>query len=711
MLQITACQQGRSAITSIQALQNNLVAFSTYSHGIRIFSLDDCKNKTILSIALLGHKTTAICFHPQKEICAFANDTVIYVVSLVDKNILQTIYTHNGTVEILSFIADTSYLMTGTKEGRVMLYRYDGSSGISRLTSFLYEKNKRNVVKNYVSAFATYKHLIASSGYGSCVTVVNLNSHSNKKNFYDSNVRVNALCFVDENLLLYANVQGTVFIQPLKSSKKAKILTMPFSNIKDILYFKGSDFALISGDAKSIVLINIRSAKIIRNKYMSFKDEVTKITLTKSQNLLVVLNNKQILHVNFPKLVDLQNALQKKNLALAFEMVNDDPKLQQTKEYKKIEILYETLYQKAMQALIDSNQKELNNIVALLSKVDNKAKDIDLLYQAYEHFPRFKTFYLEKKYALAYNLSEKFPALKYTLQYKKMEESFKETFTFAQKQILIGRQDIAQDLLSSYMSVLSKRPVINLLLKQNKEFIQFLKALQKKDYSTLNLLSSKYKVFQEIPTFTALKESQEKRVQKIDATIDEGKIDEAVAEIKHLQESTCSQAQLKELYNKAQKAKELLRYYENNDFRKCYELIDENEMLTELTISTLLEKHWQKLMNICEAYALQGDIKSIKETLQELIRVTTRSQRIGDLLRLSFQTKIKQLIAQKKFKNAENIIYSYIDIFGIDKELTVLMKSYEKYASHTLAITQERKEHTKRDSWLNCEIIMNSSVQ
>ncbi len=711
MLQTTECQKGRSRVTSIQALQNNLLAFSTQSHGIRIFSLDDCKNRAILSISLLGHKTTAICFHPQKEICAFANDKVIYVVSLNNKNILQTIYTHNGTIEILSFIEETPYLVTGTKEGRVMLYRYDGSSGISRLTSFLYEKNKRNIVKNYVSAFATYKHLVAVSGYASCVTVVNLNSHSNKKNFNDSNVRVNALCFVDESLLLYGNVQGSVFIQSLKSGKKAKILAMPFSNIKNILYYEGSDFALISGDSKNLVLINIRSAKIIRSKYISFNDEVEKIALTKSQNLLVVLQNKQILHVNFPKVVDLQNALKKKNLKQAFEIINDDPKLQQTQEYKKIEILYETLYEKAMQALINSNQKELSRIVSLLCKVDTKAKEVDLLYKAYENFPRFKTFYLEKKYALAYNLCEKFPALKYTPQYKKMEESFKETFTFAQKQILIGRKDIAQDLLSSYMSVLSKRPVINLLLKQNKEFIQFLKALQKKDYRTLNVLSAQYKVFQEIPNYTALKESQEKELHKIDSNINEGKIDKAITKIKQLQNSTCSQEKLKELYDKVQIAKELLELYEKNDFQKCYELIDNNETLTKLTITTLLEKHWQKLMDTCEAYALQGDVKSIKETLQELIRVKTRSQRVGDLLRLSFQTKIKQLIAQKKFKNAENIIYSYIDIFGIDKELIIIMKSYEKYAMHKLAITQERQEYLERDNWLHSKIFMNASEQ
>ena len=321
MLKIIECQKGRSKITAIKALQDNLVVYSTQSHGIRIFSLNDCKSRQILSIALLGYKTTAIDFHPEQNICAFANDKVIYVVSLSNKSILQTIYTHNGTIEILSFIKNMPYIITGTKEGRVMLYRYDGHSGISRLTSFLHVKEKHGAISNYVSAFGVYNHLLASSGFGSCVTIVNLNSHSNKKNFCDSKVRVNSLCFIDESKLLYANINGTLFIQSLKSGKKAQTIQMPFSNIKDILHFANSDYVVVSGESNAIALINIQTKKIVRAKYISFEYEVDKMILTNEQNLIVVLSNKQILHVIFPTTHDLQNCIRNKNLAEAFNII------------------------------------------------------------------------------------------------------------------------------------------------------------------------------------------------------------------------------------------------------------------------------------------------------------------------------------------------------------------------------------------------------
>lgn len=108
----------------------------------------------------------------------------------------------------------------------------------------------------------------------------------------------------------------------------------------------------------------------------------------------------------------------------------------------------------------------------------------------------------------------------------------------------------------------------------------------------------------------------------------------------------------------------------------------------------------------CENYALQGDIQSIKETLQELINIPTRVQRTGDLLRLSFYTKIKHLISKNKFKSAENIIYSYIDIFGLDTEIKTLMRTYEKLYGNKLAITANQNLMKERNVWLNSEFIV-----
>jgi len=288
-----------------------------------------------------------------------------------------------------------------------------------------------------------------------------------------------------------------------------------------------------------------------------------------------------------PKALDLQNALKNKKLYQAFEIVHDNPKLQETAIYKKFELLHENLYAKAMRALINADKKEFESITKLFSILDTKSQKIDLLHQAYTQYSKFKSFYLDKKYAFAYNLSEKYPLLKYAPQYAKMEELFKENFTFAQKQILAGRLDVAKQNLAPYITIPSKRNIINLLLKQNKEFLQFLKAIKNKEYATVSSLSMNNKVFQEIPSYISFKKSREMELQKADTLINNGHPDDAINKMNTLKNSTCIEEKLKNLYQKAHLAKELLYEYEKNNFKVCYELIDADEALQKLNITIL----------------------------------------------------------------------------------------------------------------------------
>ncbi|MCK4737271.1 MAG: hypothetical protein KAT10_01820, partial [Sulfurimonas sp.] len=153
-------------------------------------------------------------------------------------------------------------------------------------------------------------------------------------------------------------------------------------------------------------------------------------------------------------------------------------------------------------------------------------------------------------------------------------------------------------------------------------------------------------------------------------------------------------------------AQKLSEVYKNDDFKSCYKILDSHKSLNSTELGILLEKHYSKIINQCEEYALDGNIKDIKKTLGELISLPTRLNRVGDLVRVSFHVKIKLLISKKSFKAAETIIYSYIDIFGLDNEMSQIMKKFEKVSAHKLAITQIGEERPTRDSWIHSSIIM-----
>lgn len=702
------CIKTRSEITALSTLKDGLVAFSTKTHGAKIFSSESCSVTKNLSIEHLGYKTTAVAFSSDTELIAFANSNIIYIMNTKNKALTQTITTNDGIIEILSFVPNSMYLIAGTKSGRVMQYRYDGRSQLSRLCSFGHGNTKSigKVKNNYVSAFVSNSEYFAFSGYGGTITLLKAHSHAGKRNINTSKVRINALCFLDDYRLVSANVDGLVQIHSLKDKQKTENINTPFINIKNIIVMPNPKFIMLCAESKNLVIIDTQINKVVSTNYISFKYDVARISLSAQNDLLVVLTSNQVLKVSLPTAEDIKHHIANNDIDKAYAIIDRDPMLKGTREYKRVEVMYNKLFTQAVTALINSNAKEARKILHKFSEIPSKEQEIKGIFKSFENYPRFKNLYLEKKYAIAYAMAEKHKVLQHTMQYIKMEEAFKEAFSFAQKQVLIGRKDLAKEILSPYVTSLSKKPIIKLLLDENSDFISFLKAIEVKNTIKIEYLLKKNELFADAPTYTAHKNSTQSLLDSIQNLINKGEIDSAIEQIKKLINNPSVKSELQDLYKECKIVKALQIKYKTNDYKACYEIIDENPSLNSLDLTKHLEEKWVVLVDRCEEYALKGDFKSIKRELKELIRVQTRVSKIGDLIRVSFHTRMKVLMAKKSWKSAESIIYSYIDIFGADREALVIMKMYEKASGKKLAITINQDERVSRDNWLNSELIM-----
>ncbi|MBN2815424.1 MAG: hypothetical protein JXQ67_01975 [Campylobacterales bacterium] len=704
------CVKTRSSITDITVLNDGNLAFCTEFHGAKLLNTQECRLSKNLSIEHLGHKTTAKAFSKEHKLLAFANDTTIYIINLQNKTLLQCIKTNDGSIEVLSFVPNSPYLIAGTKDGRVTQFRYDGKSQLSRLCSFPAKRESSYRIKNnYVSALAFHGNYMAASGYGGTVVVMKMNSLADKRVIEASNLRVTALLFLDKETIVSGSKDGIVRIHKLYGDEKPQTVNTPFTDIKKIVLMPNENFLLVQGDSKKLLLINLHTAKVASNSYLSFKDSISDITLSDRGMLFIALENRVLYKFEFPKVEELTNALLEDKIEDAFILVDQDPMLQGTREHKRLEVLYEKLYTQAINSLIHSQKNEAYSLMERFLKVTSKKDEVAAIFKDFENYPRFKLLVAQKKFPLAYVMSEKFPALQRTLQFKKMEETFKDAFTFAQKQILIGRRDIAEDILLPYAAVVSKKTIINLLLKENRDFLEFIKAINEKNYFLIERLLKKNEHFAQIPNYITLRSSQKNSLNNIAQLINQSKLTEALNAIKELQDTPAIQAELKEFYRVIKLVEKLKESYEARDFTHCYELIDEHYKLNEIGLSVLLERHWAKLMQECESFALKGDIKSIKERLGVLIGIKTRVGKVGDLLRVSFHSKIKILLAKRSFVSAENIIYSYIDIFGSDSEIRSLMRIYEKLTNKKLAFSHEQERVLPRDAWIHSPLIMTPS--
>jgi hypothetical protein len=389
--------------------------------------------------------------------------------------------------------------------------------------------------------------------------------------------------------------------------------------------------------------------------------------------LIAALENKKIVKIELQHIKKLSNLLLHNSLKEAYLLIDKEPFLSNSLPHRAFEEQFAKSYAASLALALEKNTSLASQLLDAYVEIPSKHLKIKELFSSFEKYERFQELVLEKKYALAYAMSTKHTPLKETPEYKKMEEHFRAAFSKAAKYILKNDFISAKEELLAYLGTSSKKPLVNLLLTNHKTFIELLKALKESDFTTIEKLSKKNKVLLELPSITLL---QKLNYQEIAFTKDFIKIQKGNIRLKEA--------------------------YDNDNFKECYELLDDFVHLKEQELGRLLENYWCKLMQKCEIYALKGEFKKVKKELGDLIFINSRREKIGDLLKLSFYSKIDILITANDLFGAETIIYSYLDIFGIDGQINQIMRKYEAISKEKLAITHS---YIKKGDWIHSAIM------
>jgi len=708
MLEISQCLRTRSDIIELKKLDDNLIAICTSAHGAKLFSLDECSSKSTISHENLTFETSSVSFSSNTEFIAFSVKSHIYILHIASKTLIKTIKVDNEAIELVKFDLESKYIIVVTTSGRVLQYRYDGSSLLGRLYSYdvgASEKQAKNSL-SFISTLAFNKNILAIGANDGTVFTINLHSRANKVLIHNDNARISSICFLDSNQIISSDVKGNLYFNSLKDKNYFVKIQTGFTQITQILLMPNPNYLMVVGDANYVAVYDIKKFKLLHNKYIEFDDIIKNIIIADDNTLLVSLKDNSLQKVQLPDATKLKSFIATKSFDKAYRYVEQHAMIKSSIEYLTLEAAYRKVYNSAMGELINQNKDKALEFTKIFKYVDSKQSDIQELFKAFENYPRLKTLYMEKKYALAYTICVKFPPLQKTFQYEKMEELWKDTFKNAQRQIAHGSIANAKALLNEYATVLDKRPIIKLILNDNNNFIEFLKAIEDKDFQKVEKIAKTNKLFTEVPTYKSVEANINLAIIDVQKDIDKCDLNSAIKKLTKLQHIDSVKSKIATQKDECRAIKKLQDAYKIDDFVKCYEILDKYNSLNATTLGSQLQNHWSKIISKCEAFALKGNVKDIKLTLGELINLSTRRDKIGDLFRVSFHVKIKGLMAKKAYKNSESIIYSYIDIFGLDNEIISIMRLQESRSKTKLAITQNQNDRQSRDNWINSEIIM-----
>ena len=700
----THCFRAHSTIMDLAVLDNSTIIFSTKNSGIRVIDKDDY---TVLSNILPQELESAdiTVFSPDGQFVALVERNVINIMILKNEKILKTIKISDKSIDTLHFDETSNYIIIGTNEGRVLQYRYNSNTQLSRLCSFPYhypDEKPEKVKDNYVSAITSYEGKMACSGYGGTIFVMDLHIRNNKQIINRSRIKVQKLCFIDKETLVSGNQDGVLEIIDLNSPKNIRRLNAPFTNIKHIVVMPNKDYILVASDKNFISLINIKTLKIIDNRYLEFDEKIEKLVKKDEKSLLVVLKDKSVENIELLNLSTLRKYIEQNKLYKAYKLLLKAPMLRGSKEEEELQRRYKQTLQEAIKLLIKGDKLYAQELLRNLQTIPSKKSEIELIFTAFDHYAKFQKMFHDQKLHIAYSMCEKFPAFKFTREYKSLERRWQEVFKKAEKEMMLNNIESARVLLNDYMLIHSKRTLIQFILYKNKEFIKFLQALKKKEFKQLNELAKEHQNFAKFDHYKSLHSEIEDSLDEAQRLIDNGNTHLAQVIIDDIEENPRYETAAQKLQTHCDLVEQLYKNYNEDELLKCYTLLDKHKSLSKVDLSVYLEAKWQQRIQECEVYAFKGQVKKLENELGELKQLPSRSDKVGDLLRLAYQKKILYTMQQKEFSQAVEVIQIYTSSFGLDLEINNLIKEYVFLSKSKLNLKPEQARRKPRDFWLFC---------
>lgn len=702
MPRLKDCIYERSPIATMVEYKNNNLAYTTQYAGIKIVDIVKCEQIDKVVLKELNVNSISPSFSRDNKKFAFANNDIIYIISLETQKIEKKIQLINSSVETLIFNWDATHILVATNDGRVLQYRCDNSALIARLHSSAFNNEKK--IPHIVNHFALYRNKLACSATDGSLTIIDLEVQSRKSVLIKSAQEITALKFIDEFHLISADKSGILKIHNLKQRVKLKKLNAPFCDIDNIALANNNTIAFISSQYTNYIsAIDLEKGVVLKAKYIEGEDNFQSILVT-NNNLLVTLSAQtKIEKVNLPTLKDIEELVEKNSFMKAYRLLENEPLLKLDSAYELVEHKYQEIYYKIIDALSEENRALALRLSKLFFGIKDKELEVQNIFASFKYFNEFKINFIQKRYALAYTLAIKYPPLQHTVIYQKLEEKYLAAFLNAKRHMDLDNVIHAKALLQEYLTIPTKRPIIKLLLQKDIYFFKFLKAVEKKDFQIQEELLLTHKIFALAPTYRGLDQSIEKNIKNIESFIQECDLVQAKELLLKFKSTPYMKANLIRLTMKMKKMNLFKEHYKAHNLKHCYELLDLNPFLQQSTLGMMLSDQWNILINKLEVIALQGDLKKLLQELDLLLFIKTRRNIIGNLLRIASLSKVKSYIVNKKSVEAKKLIFIHIDIFGKDNEVLFLMDRYEALFQEKLPLICE--ETIGRDNWLHENIL------
>ena len=599
--------------------------------------------------------------------------------SVKDKKLIFTLGWHKGDVLSVRFDREEKYLMTGGEDGRAYIWSMLTGKMVSSLPPHA----------DYITSVAFSKNCLwgATGSYDKSVTITNISSMdiSYRKKVHRG--AVSALEFMSNQKMLSGDKTGELVLWNYAKGNVLKRLSPMADRILDVTFNPDESFMFAVCDTnKKVSLYSIQEGELISDEFIKILELPSTIEYIPELDYLVLgtMDGGVYFYDLFEDEKKLAALIEKNEYETAYQMIDQNPFLKRTKTYQALEEKWDKLLLLAQKKFEQGETDVAKQILAPFLKIPSKRSFVQSLYNDFSEFEKFKKAVVGRKYPLAYSLVAKYPFLKNTLYYKKMEEDWKKVFNKAKELMLKrGREDEVKELLKPFRGVTEKTPFIQTLFNEKQLYQMFTQKLMKKEFDDFFSMVNRYPFLSDSDEYSKAIKYGKSLIQKSKELLRLGEYKKVLNISEILEHFPMFKEESEELKSQANILLEFQRILATHDLNLIETFVKDHPFLEDVEDYQNIEREWREKLQKAEIYAAKGNVLDILNELQDYINLKDKRTKIGQLIRSAYLQQIMSVLVkaskgQNVGKYFEKAVKNYIKLFGFDMEISDLIEKAKK---------------------------------
>ncbi len=648
------------------------------------------------------YKNQVVAFSSNLKYFGVANtktkDARLY--NLKTKKLIGKIDRNQGVVSTVEIDPLSRYFFVGGEDGKTFVMDTK-----SRKLAIVLPPHPDTINDIACSADGIY---VATASYDRKISLFNLSSMTPVKKLVAHSAAVIKLLFLKDHKLISVDKNDTIIVWDLRFLKVLVRLKGAHDEVRDIAVDSKEKFLFVATTLGYIIVFDLEKHEMLHHSFLKLSFTITKIEIDKATDFLYIATEEgELFCYNIYQYYnELKSYITEKKIDDIPELLKRNPLLQYTSLYNSIDKMWEISYQKAKEYLEDGKVEKAKALLKRFEKIPQKKRFIQKLFEEFTPFHIFKKYILEQRYALAYAMLPKYPLYKETKIFKQLELKWKKSFAIAQKYALSPMTaQKAKELLMPFSTIPEKSIYIKDMMQKLNVYKLFREALANKNMAVLAKLIDENEYLKELPEYDSLMKYLLKLHEHALKSIQKKQFLQAKSSLKMLLPFKKYNEEVKELLIEVDLLEKFYDSLQRGDLARSYEIMNKLDTIRELPEGEKLHKKWEEHFERAKLFAATGDIKAIKEELQEYLTIKVKFQAIATLFSLAYIVQLENALKEKvKCPTIQKAIKRYISLFGLTEQIEFFYYEFHQHCKE-FSIDLKSLKRGSFESWTPAMIV------